>query len=165
MFVLRRRLACHRELIRLWNLADYYEKALARLNRKWESLDSGDGFADQDHFYSTDLDLFGQGSLYQLLCSARTQMGREMIANWMKTPATVAEIRDRQAAISELRERRELPESLATAGKTQASDCRPEFLKTWARLVSGVVGATGLPFGACSARIAHFVLARCFRPA
>lgn len=132
VFVLQRRLACQRRLIRLWNLAEYYEKGIARLNRKWESLDAGELFSDQDHFYSTDLDLFGQGSLYQLLCSARTQMGRETLAHWMRTPARIEEIRDRHAAISELRGRRDLPESLATAGKTQASDCRPEFLKTWA---------------------------------
>ena len=132
VFVLRQRHACQRRLMQLWNLAEYYEKGMARLNRKWESLDTGEVFVDQDHFYSKDLDLFGQGSLFQLLCSARTQMGGETLANWMRAPASVNEIHDRQAAISELRERRELPESLATAGPTQAFDCRPEFLKTWA---------------------------------
>jgi MutS domain V len=131
VFVLQHRLAGQRRLIRLWNLAEYYEKGVARLNRKWESLDEGELFSDQDHFYSTDLDLFGQGSLYQLLCSARTQTGRETLAHWMRAPASIEEIRDRHAAISELRDRRDLPESLATAGKTQASDCRPEFLRTW----------------------------------
>ena len=132
VFVLRQRYACQRRLMQLWNLAEYYEKGISRLTRKWESLDTGEAFADQDHFYSKDLDLFGQGSLFQLLCSARTQMGRETIAKWMRAPASIAEIRDRQAAISELRERRELPESLAAAGPMQAFDCRPEFLKTWA---------------------------------
>ena len=132
VFVWQRRLRCQNALIRLWNLSEYYEKGIARLNRKWESLEAGELFIDQHHFYSTDLDLFGRGSLYQLLCSARTQMGRETLANWMKGPASVQEIRDRQTAISELRDRRDLPETLAAAGKTQASDCRPEFLNTWA---------------------------------
>jgi hypothetical protein len=132
VFLLRQRHACQRRLMQFWSLAEYYETGTARLNRKWESLDTGEFFADQDHFYSKDLDLFGQGSLFQLLCSARTQMGRETLANWMRAPASIEEIRNRQAAISELRERRELPESLATAGPTQVLDCRPEFLKTWA---------------------------------
>lgn len=131
VFVLRQRHACQHRLMQLWNLAEYYEKGTARLARKWESLDTGELFADQDHFYSKDLDLFGQGSLFQLLCSARTQMGRETVANWMRAPASIEEIRDRQAAISELRERRELPESLAAAGPMQAYECRPEFLETW----------------------------------
>jgi hypothetical protein len=132
VYVLLRRQACQRRLMQLRSLAEYYEKGIGRLNRKWECLDRGDVLIDQDHFYSTDLDLFGQGSMYQLLCSARTQMGRETLANWMKTSASVEEIRNRQAAILELRERRDLPESLAIAGPMQASDCRPEFLKTWA---------------------------------
>jgi hypothetical protein len=131
VFVLRQRHACQRGLMQLWNVAEYYEKGTARLNRKWESLDTGEVFADQDHFYSKDLDLFGQGSLFQLLCSARTQMGQETLANWMRAPASIDEIRDRQKAILELREHRELPESLASAGPMQAFDCRPEFLKTW----------------------------------
>jgi hypothetical protein len=132
VFVLQRRHVCKLGLIRLWSLAEYYKKGEARLNRKWEALDAGENFLDQDHFYSADLDLFGQKSLYQLLCSARTQLGRETLAKWMMAPASVLEIRDRQAAISELRERRDLPEALATAGPMQVSDCRPEFLSTWA---------------------------------
>jgi MutS domain V len=145
VFVIRQRHACQLRLMQLWNLAEYYEKGTARLNRKWESLDTGEVFADPNHFYSKDLDLFGQGSLFQLLCSARTQMGRETLANWMRAPASIEEIRDRQAAISELRDHRELPELLATAGPTQAFDCRPEFLKSWAAESSSPFPSWGRP--------------------
>jgi hypothetical protein len=129
---LQKRHLHQRKFMQLSSLAEYYEKGLARLDRKWELLDGGERFIDQDHFYSTDLDLFGRGSLYQLLCSARTQIGRETLANWMTAPASIEEIQARNAAISELRERRDLPESLATSGPMQVSDCRPEFLKKWA---------------------------------
>src|ERR1700739_2104290 len=127
--VVQKRHLNQRRFMELSSLAEYYSKGIARLNREWESLDGGEGFIDQDHFYSRDLDLFGRGSLYQLLCSARTQMGRETLANWMLIPASLEEIQLRQAAISELRERRDLPESLSTFGPLQVSDCRPEFLK------------------------------------
>jgi hypothetical protein len=132
VYVLLRRQACQRQLVQLWSLAEYYEKGKARLDRKWEFLDAGENFVDQNHPYSEDLDLFGQGSLYQLLCSARTQMGRETIAEWMMGSADLEEIHNRQSAVAELRERRDLPESLTIAGPMQVSDCRPEFLKTWA---------------------------------
>jgi hypothetical protein len=128
---LQKRHLHQRRFMQLSSLSEYYEKGLARLDRKWELLDGGERFLNQDHFYSTDLDLFGRGSLYQLLCSARTQIGRETLANWMMAPASIEEIQGRNAAISELRERRDLPESLATSGPTQVSDCRPEFLKAW----------------------------------
>jgi hypothetical protein len=130
--LVQRRQMCQRRLIQLSSIAEYYEKGIARLNREWKLLDRGDGFIDQDHFYSKDLDLFGHTSLYQLLCSARTQIGRDTLASWMMVPASIEEIHARHAAISELRERRELPESLATSGQMQLSNCRPEFLKTWA---------------------------------
>ncbi|HTZ48106.1 MAG TPA: DNA mismatch repair protein MutS [Verrucomicrobiae bacterium] len=114
------------------SLLAYYEKSDARLTHQWQRLDPGESFLDADHFYSKDLDLFGVGSLYQLLCSARTQIGRQSLANWMKAPANIREIQARQEAISELRERRDLPEIIAGAGPEKAVDFRPEFLRSWA---------------------------------
>lgn len=126
-----RRHRLHVKSVELASLIDYYGKGIARLARKWDQLDAGKRFLDQDHLYSTDLDLFGEGSLYQLLCSARTLIACETLADWMKAPATREEILARQEAISELRSRRDLSEALVTAGPMQVSDFRPEFLKSW----------------------------------
>ena len=117
--------------MKLRSLSEFYEKGTARLTHDWERLDSGDDFLNQDHLYAKDLDLFGRGSLYQLVCSARTQIGNQTIANWMTSPAGVLEIRSRQAAIAELRNRRDLPERLASATPSQVSDFRPDLLKQW----------------------------------
>lgn len=130
-WVVRRRHQCHLRSVEICGLIDYYGKGSARLARKWDELEEGKKFLEQDHLYSTDLDLFGEGSLYQLLCSARTHIARETLARWMKSPAKREEILERQEAISELRPRRDLPESVVTAGRMQVSDFRPEFLKSW----------------------------------
>lgn len=122
---------CHLRSVELSSVSDYYRKGNARLARKWDELDGGTKFLDKDHLYVTDLDLFGRGSLYQLLCSARTEIARETLARWMKAPAEGEEILARQEAISELRPRRDLPESVAAAGPMEVSDFRPEFLKGW----------------------------------
>jgi len=116
---------------KLRSLSAFYEKGIARLAHNWKSLDAGDNFLLEDHHYAKDLDLFGNGSLYSLLCSARTQIGCETLAGWMASPANVPEIRARQVAIVELRNRRDLPELLAVAAPLQAFDFRPVFLKTW----------------------------------
>jgi hypothetical protein len=100
-WVVQKRHRCHLKSIQLSSLIEYYEKGAARLTRRWDLLDAGDKFIDQDHFYSADLDLFGQGSVYQLLCSARTRIARETLAHWMKVPADPNEIRARQEAVSE----------------------------------------------------------------
>jgi hypothetical protein len=112
-------------------LAAYYEKGTARLQRNWELLDEGQEFKDPEHFYASDLDLFGRGSLFQLLCSARTQAGRKTLAAWMKSPATREEVLARHAAVSEISVRQDLRESLAIAGSKTVSDCKPETFRSW----------------------------------
>jgi hypothetical protein len=119
------------DFMKLRSLSEFYEKGTARLTHNWERMESGDDFLNQDHLYAKDLDLFGRGSLYQLVCSVRTQIGSRTIANWMTSPADAPEIRTRQAAIAELRDRRDLPERLASAAPTQVSDFRSDFLKQW----------------------------------
>ena len=137
--------------MKLRSLSEFYDKGFSRITQNWERLDGGDEFLDQDHLYAKDLDLFGRGSLYQLLCSARTQIGRQTLANWMTSPASVKEVQLRQAAISELRACRSLPELLVAAAPMQISDFRPGFLKAW-------VTENSLPFPAWSSQVA-FLLA------
>ncbi len=134
--------------LRLLRLTDYYHGGIARLDHKWDSLDEGQEFADPNHFYATDLDLFGRGSLFQLLCSARTQAGRETVASWMKEPASMEEVTARHEAISELRGRQDLCEALAAAGSLEVSDCRPETFRTWVAAPSASFPAWGPPFAA-----------------
>jgi hypothetical protein len=117
--------------MKLRSLSEFYERGIARLAHSWEPLDTGEEFLNQDHLYARDLDLFGLGSLYQLICSARTQIGSQTLANWMLSSADAREIRSRQVAIAELRARRDLPERLASAAPAHVSDFRPDFLKQW----------------------------------
>jgi MutS-like protein len=122
---------CKRKLLSLSSLLDYYEKGVARLKRDWKPLDEGASFRDSAHFYSSDLDLFGSGSLFQLLCSARTQTGRVTLANWMRAPASREEALARRAAIEELRPRTDIREALASAGSWKMSNCEPETFREW----------------------------------
>ncbi len=80
--------------------------------------------------------MFGRGSLFQLLCSARTHVGREALANWMKTPASRDEVLARRGAVEELSGRRALIESVASAGTSTVSDCRPGTFRDWVAQMS-----------------------------
>jgi hypothetical protein len=123
--------AARRRYLRFDSLARYYESGLARLGREWDSLDEGAEFAGREHEYANDLGLFGRGSLFQLLCSARTQGGRETLARWMKTPADAAEILLRQEAVTELRGRQDLRERMASAAPARISDYHPGIFRNW----------------------------------
>src|SRR5262249_23241046 len=90
-------------------------------------------FDDPHHIYAADLDLFGRGSLFELLCTVRTRMGEEHLAQWLKEPATLESIRDRQASIKELRDRLDLREELALIGEHDSVGVHPAALVEWAR--------------------------------
>ena len=105
--VLKRRERCSRMLA-------YYERARARLENRWAGTgETGERFENATHPYSRDLDLFGTGSLFELLCAARTQAGQETLANWLLAPAPPELVRGRHAALEELRQRLDLREDLA----------------------------------------------------
>lgn len=110
----------------------YYESALARLDFAWQGkgIQRTDYVAD-DHPYAADLDLFGRGSLFELLCAARTAAGERTLASWLTAPAHSAALRQRHAAINELRERVDMREELALLGGGMRSEVHPDVLIRW----------------------------------
>jgi len=113
----------------------FYEGGLARLEDRWAGLgEEGVRFTDPAHLYAQDLDIFGRGSLFELLCTARTRGGEQTLANWLCAPAATLEIRDRQAAVEELRNGLDLRENLALRGETVRASVHPETLIAWARM-------------------------------
>ena len=103
----------------------FYERGLARLDDRWVAGgETGECYRDPAHPYAEDLDLFGRGSLFALLCGARTQGGEERLAAWLRAPANPATVRARQAAVAELRPRLDLRQDLAVLGADVGSYCR-----------------------------------------
>jgi len=145
-----------RRLQRSTRVVTFYQRAIARLENRWMgSGETGDRFLDEAHPYARDLDIFGKGSLFEFLCTARTGAGQEILARWLLAPAPLDEIRARQAAVTELRPRLDLREELAVAGEDVRSEVRPSALMAWAeapssaspavvRAVAGVLGAVWL---------------------
>ena len=94
--------------------AGFYEQGLARLDDAWAGRGAtGERFLDHSHPYAADLDLFGHGSLFEMLSIARTRVGEETLARWLLAPATPEVVRARHEAIVELRLRLDLREDLA----------------------------------------------------
>jgi hypothetical protein len=111
---------------------DYWERGLARIEERWVGQGEGGArFYDDAHAYARDLDLFGKGSLFELLCTARTRSGEETLARWLLTPASADDARARQAAVQELRARLDLREALALAGEDVRAEVDPQGLSRW----------------------------------
>jgi hypothetical protein len=98
-------------------IARFYELGVARLSQQWRGLGTdGKEFLPADHVYAADLDLFGSGSLFELLCTARTGIGRATLAKWLLRPAESGEVIERQRAVTELRDDLDLREEWASTG-------------------------------------------------
>jgi hypothetical protein len=111
----------------------FYKRGLARINDEWAGAgQTGERFASDSHPYARDLDLFGNGGMFQLLCEARTAAGEETLANWLLAPAAPEEVRARHAAVADLRGRLDLREDLAVLGENLRAGMRPEPFVAWA---------------------------------
>jgi DNA mismatch repair ATPase MutS len=112
----------------------FYEQGLARLTDTWPGTgETGERFLAADHPYAADLDLFGRGSLFELVTTARIRAGEETLARWLLTAAEAADIRERQAAVRELQPRLDLREDLALLGQEEGTGVHPELLSRWSR--------------------------------
>ena len=81
-------LVIHERIARKQALAaraeDFYRRGLDRLDGRWSGAgETGQRFVDPNHPYSADLDIFGKGSLFQLVCGARTSAGEATLASWL----------------------------------------------------------------------------------
>ena len=111
----------------------WYAHGIARLEDRWTGTGvRGDRFADADHLFAQDLDLFGEGSLFQLLSTAQTRAGEDTLATWLREPANRADVTSRQEAVRDLRPRLDLREQLATAGAEMRAAIHPTALTDWA---------------------------------
>jgi len=120
--------------LRAERAAAYYEAGLRRLAGDWIGHGpQGRRFDDLAHLYASDLDLFGDGSLFQLLCRARTRAGERALAAWLKAPADAETILARQAAVADLKGRLDFREALAIIGEALHENLEPDPLRAWAQ--------------------------------
>jgi hypothetical protein len=111
---LRKNAAIHSRVRRI---TSFYELGVARLRHQWQGRGiGGEEYLPETHAYASDLDLFGAGSLYELLCTARTGVGRATLAKWLLNPAGSDEVKARQAAVAELRDQPGLRADWASVG-------------------------------------------------
>jgi hypothetical protein len=117
---------------RMQRASAFYELGIARLTDAWAGTgEPGLRFLVPDHPYAADLDLFGRGSLFELLTTARIRAGEEMLARWLLAPASASEITARQTAIRELQPLLDLREDLALLGDEIGAGGHPDLLTRW----------------------------------
>lgn len=94
------------------------ENYIKRINGTWtEFNDIGEEYIDLDHPYSNDLDIFGNNSLFQLINTTTTFLGRIKLSNILKSPdLNIEKIKGRQNAVKELSEKIKFCQKLQSEG-------------------------------------------------
>jgi hypothetical protein len=90
-------------------LKEDYEDDLMVVQNELDHMDDGDGiydngnrFINDKHPYSSDLDLFGQRSLYHKINRTATPVGNDVLARWLSNSAVREDVLLRQEAVKEL---------------------------------------------------------------
>ncbi len=140
-----------------------YAHGLARLDGTWpEHGVLGEEYSSADHPYAADLDIFGHGSLFQLLCIARTALGQSTLADWLRGAAAPSQIARRRVAVEELRDDVDRREALALIGDEIAGAIDADHLRGWAAapLPPSIGVARGIAAGLVALTLVTLVLQR-----
>jgi hypothetical protein len=114
------------------NVLAMYQRRLSRVRHEWMGRgDQGLDLRVPEHLSAQDLDLFGDGSMFELLCDVDTPAGREILAKWLQFPGSATEVISRQDSVRWLRERTDLREKLAALREGEASEYSWSSLRDW----------------------------------
>jgi hypothetical protein len=110
------------------------EEALSRVDRRWGDLPMPwVPEVPADHPYAGDLDIVGRASLFQLLDTTATRMGREILANWLLAPADPMVATARQGAVVELAPLLDLRQEIELRGRIPSgAESDPQPFLAWA---------------------------------
>jgi MutS domain V len=134
---------------------DYFERGLRRLTAAWQGEGrTGEEFAREGHLYQSDLNVIGEGSLFELLCTPRSEFGAERLADYLLESVSLEESRRRQEAVRELREGARLREEMDLLGDFRAENCGSSVFEAWLDLPPiaspGIVRSLLLLSSACT---------------
>lgn len=111
------------------------EDELSALNHEFLQFEPGKTFLNPEHPYSYDLDLFGEGSLFQFLNRTSTISGRKVLVGWLLDPPLDKDtIVARQEAVSEIASKRDWRLNFLASGKLfDESDLQHDEVVDWSK--------------------------------
>lgn len=107
--------------IKIERFLEINEKGVKRINGEFRTIeDDGSEYIDDSHPFSSDIDIFGKSSLFQLINDTLTKGGRKRLVSYLslrKLP-TKEVVEKKQEAIKELGEKIKWRQELLVKGKT-----------------------------------------------
>lgn len=100
------------------------------LNRDYSNLPNGKEFADDIHYFSQDIDLFGEGSFYQVSNRTKLAEGSLLLADIYKKNS-INEIKEKQEAIAEIAEKVDWRQEFSAMAALTKTETSTHTIATW----------------------------------
>lgn len=84
------------------DLERVYNNEIGSMLDRTNLYSNGARYSNEKHFYTSDLDIFGNASLFTLINRAATSLGNDKLAAWLSAPADSETIMLRQQAVEEI---------------------------------------------------------------
>ncbi len=102
-FLVKKNIQLEKKKKKISVVKKWVEDELLALQHSFYHFENGAEFLDTNHFFSYDLDLFGEGSLFQFINRTSTLSGRKKLADWFIFPEIEKPvIKKKQEAVKEL---------------------------------------------------------------
>jgi hypothetical protein len=88
-----------------------------RKSRQLQQLDGGFEFINKNHPFSSDLDLFGDFSLFQLINRTISKKAKNLLAEWMTNPLDPLTAKKRHTALKEMKTKNDFLLHFESVGK------------------------------------------------
>ena len=138
-------LGVQRKQIHHEHLSKINQQELSALVGDIRAFDAGNAYINPEHPYTVDLDIFGAYSFFQFSNRTSTAIGHQRLADYLKQVALIDEIKLRQAAIQELKDKLDWRQNFQAYGiAAQDNTAHISLLQKWLQSENVVLNAKWL---------------------
>lgn len=106
------------------------ETEIARSKGDLSGAETGNNFIFEEHDFNQDIDLFGEGSLFQWMDRTALTNGQKTLADWFNSN-DISNIKEKQAAVQELKDWAEWRQEYTATAALIKSEMQSEDVNQW----------------------------------
>ncbi|MBL1279898.1 MAG: DNA mismatch repair protein MutS [Fluviicola sp.] len=116
------------------------EMELQVLNGDLKGFKTGAQYVYENHYYNQDIDLFGEGSLFQHICRSETINGEKKLADWLNSN-DINNIEEKQTIVKELSQKADWRQDYQITASIVEKDTSTEKILAWIKNYQAYVPA------------------------
>ncbi|MEO9795193.1 MAG: DNA mismatch repair protein MutS [Crocinitomicaceae bacterium] len=113
-------------------LVNINKKELLALNGNLAGFKTGTEFVTDEHYFNQDIDLFGEGSIFQSIKRTGTRNGEVLLAAWLNSNS-IKQVKEKQIAIEELKTKTDWRQEFQATGEIIEKEVELNAIVAWAK--------------------------------